>query len=336
MTKSKHKSALIFLLILLVIAGSIGIQRYLTRTKFNDGYVNGNAYANLYNGGLFCENNGTVFFANPADHNRLYSMTPNGGNVTKLSDDIAAYINADEHYVYYVRNNASNDTAFSFLNFGNNSLCRIDRDGGSVTLLDQDPCLYSSLVGNYIYYIHYGKSDASTLYRIKINGKEREQIAKTPYLTCATEDRYIYFNGEENDHKLRQLDTETNTISVLHDCVCYEPVVMENTAYYMNAEDDYSITRLDLTTMEETTVVSDRVDCYNVYGDYIYYQKNEKDVQGLYRCYTDGSSEELIMGGNFTAIHVTSSYVFFYDYNNDSNCYKTPTTGEVNVTPFQP
>lgn len=336
MEKSNRKAIIIFILIITVIAASFGIHRYLTRTIFNDGYANGNAYCNLYNGGLFCESNGTIFFSNPADHNRLYSMTASGGNVTKLSDDVASYINADEHYVYYVRNNTNDGTAFSFLNFGNNSLCRINREGGRVTLLDQDPCLYSSLIGNYVYYIHYDKKAASTLYRIKINGKEREQISKIPYLTCAVQGQYMYFNGEDNDHALRQLDSATNTISVLHDCICYEPIVMGNTAYYMNAEDNYSITRYNLTTGEEAAVVPDRVDCYNIYGDYIYYQKNAPDQQGLYRCYTDGSSEELIQAGNFTSIHVTSSYVYFYDFNNDANCYKTPTSGDVNVTPFQP
>lgn len=336
MTKGNRKGILIFILILTAVSAVFGIHFYLNRTILNKEYVNGNAYCNLYNGGLFCESNGTIFFANPSDHNKLYSMTPNGADVTKLSDDVAAYINADEHYVYYVRNNTSGDTAFSFLNFGNNSLCRINRDGGRVTLLDQDPCLYASLIGNYIYYIHYDKKEASTLYRIKINGKERTQVSRIPYLTCAAKGQYMYFHGEDNDHKLRQLDSATNVISVLHDCVCYEPFITGTAAYYMNAKDNYSITKLDLTSKEETTVVFDRVDCYNVYGDYIYYQKNAPDVQGLYRCHTDGSSEELIMKGNFTSIHVTSSYVYFYDYNNDTSCYKTPSIGEVNVTPFQP
>lgn len=336
MSKRKHAGIIIFILIIVILVAAYGTHRYFSRVKFNDGYVNGNAYCNLYNGGMFCESNGTVFFSNPSDNNRLYSMNTTGGEVTKISDDVAYYINADENYVYYVRNNHSKDTSFSFLNFGNNSLCRIKRDGTDLSILDDDPCLYASLIGNYIYYIHYDKTEASTLYRIRIDGKEKEQISKTPFLTCATEGQYMYFNGEDNDHKLRQLDTATNVISSLHDCVCYQPYVKNNIAYYMNAEDDYSITRLDMTSMEETTVVSSRTDCYNIYGDYIYYQKNEPTDQGLYRCLTDGSNEELIMEGNFTSIQVTSSYIYFYDFNDESTCYRTPSTGAIQVTRFFP
>ena len=78
----------------------------------NSGYVNGNSAGNLYNGGLFCESNGTVFFSNPSDNHRLYSMNPDGSDMKKLSDDTVSYIYADDHYVYYVRNNKSEDTNF--------------------------------------------------------------------------------------------------------------------------------------------------------------------------------------------------------------------------------
>ena len=67
--------------------------------------MNGNTAGNLYNGGLFCEYDGTVYFSNPSDGGKLYSMSPDGSNLAKLCDDTVSYINADEHYLYYVRNN---------------------------------------------------------------------------------------------------------------------------------------------------------------------------------------------------------------------------------------
>ena len=48
------------------------------RDRYNDGYVNGNTAGNLYNEGYFCEKDGIVYFANPADNYCLYSMNPDG------------------------------------------------------------------------------------------------------------------------------------------------------------------------------------------------------------------------------------------------------------------
>lgn len=102
----KKKTPFLVLFLLLTIAAALGIYRHLSeKTKFNETYVNGNVAGNLYNSGLFCENDGTIFFSNPADENKLYSMNSDGSNVKKLCDDTALSINADANYVYYVRNN---------------------------------------------------------------------------------------------------------------------------------------------------------------------------------------------------------------------------------------
>ena len=102
------KSILIIILILIAVGSCIGVNKYLHKIKYNDTFVNGNSAGNLYNGGQFCESNGTIFFANPDDEHRLYSMSSSGGDLKKLCDDTVMYINADDNYVYYVRSNDSN------------------------------------------------------------------------------------------------------------------------------------------------------------------------------------------------------------------------------------
>ncbi len=84
--------------ILALIAYGV-VRHYQSLVKYNTTFVNGNTAGNLYNGGLFCESNGTVFFANPDDNNTLYSMDPGGSNLKKLCSDTVMYINADSHYV---------------------------------------------------------------------------------------------------------------------------------------------------------------------------------------------------------------------------------------------
>ncbi len=197
--------------VLLIIAIWL-IHFFHTKTRFNDTYVNGNTAGNLYNGGMFCEYDGTVYFANPDDNYRLYSMSLNGDDVKKLSNDTATFINADEHYIYYARNNKAENSDFSFLRWNNNSLCRINRKNGKGrVILDPEPSMYASLLGNYMYYLHYDKDTATTMYRVKIDGKEKEQVKDQPYYTCSANGNYLYYNGLENDRHIYSMNAETKS-----------------------------------------------------------------------------------------------------------------------------
>lgn len=165
---------LLFVLVILLAAGCVFLYRYINRIRYNDGYVNGNTAGNLYNEGYFCEKDGIVYFANPADNYCLYSMNPDGTNIKKLEDQSVSYINVDDHYIYYCKLKGKSADSFSFLPVNTNSLCRLDIDGkGKPEILDDDPCMYASLVGNYLYYLHYDTTDATTLYKVKIDGKEK-------------------------------------------------------------------------------------------------------------------------------------------------------------------
>ena len=127
--------------VLVVVFAGLGFYSHQkSKIKYNTSYVNGNTAGNLYNAGLFCEKNGTVYFANPDDDYRLYSMDTNGNHLKKLSYDRVMYINADDHYVYYVRNNENNGTGFVFFSYARNSLCRIDQNGENTKIFDKDPC----------------------------------------------------------------------------------------------------------------------------------------------------------------------------------------------------
>ena len=145
----KKRLPIIIIAVLVVVFAGLGFYSHQkSKIKYNTSYVNGNTAGNLYNAGLFCEKNGTVYFANPDDDYRLYSMDTNGNHLKKLSYDRVMYINADDHYVYYVRNNENNGTGFDFFSYARNSLCRIDQNGENTKILDKDPCLYASRVND--------------------------------------------------------------------------------------------------------------------------------------------------------------------------------------------
>lgn len=182
----KKRLAIIITLLILALAIGFGVYHYLdTKTKFNGSYVNGNTAGNLYNEGLFCEYGDYIYFANPSDGGKLYSMKQDGSELTLVSDDVATYINADANYLYYVRNNPGSDgsNSFSFLSINTDSLIRVDHDGEHELILDTAPSLYASLVGDYVYYIRYDTaSDTSSLYKVKLDGSEKQLVRDDPFL----------------------------------------------------------------------------------------------------------------------------------------------------------
>lgn len=331
----KKRIVWIVLAVLILALLTIGIIHFLNkRTKFNDSYVNGNTAGNLYNGGLFCEYDGILYFANPKDQFRLYSMPVAGGKATKICDDTVTYLNVDEHYIYYARNNTKNNGDFSFLRWANNSLCRIKKNGKNRLILDYDPSMYVSLLGNYIYYLHYDEETATSMYKVKIDGSERELVEEEPYFTCSTSGSRLYYNGLKEDRNIYSLNTETGNSSTLFSGDCWMPVVDGDTAYFLDVSNNYRLTRVDLNTGETRALTEERVDCFNLYGSYIYYARNEEPA--LCRMKIDGSEQEVIRSGIFTDINVTSRFTYFRNLDDENTIYCTPTSGVANVTVFDP
>ena len=326
--------------LVLALAGVIIVHQVQNRTHFNTYYVNGNTAGNLYNAGLFCESNGTVFFSNPDDGGSLYSMDSNGSNLKKLCNDNAMYINADDHYVYYVRNNtavsASGDTIFSYFSYNNNSLCRLDRKNGKIKVLDADPCIYASLIGNYIYYLHYDTETATTLYKIKIDGSERTKLSDTYVFTCSSDGQYFYYNDMTTNGYIHRYDTATDTDTTVYACNSYKPIVTDgDNAYYLDVSRNNALMHTNLNSETPTMLSSDSIDLYNVHGSYAYYQTYDSASPALCMIKNDGTGERVLMEGTFSCINVTSYYIYCTDYHTGM-VFRTPTSNPGEFEPFHP
>lgn len=312
------KKIIALVLLLVLIAGGFYATTKLnndTDTIMNKGYVNGNTASNLYNGGLFCEHNDTIFFSNPSDGGKLYSMDSTGNNLKKLTNDAATYINVDDNYVYYVRNNPGDSLDFDFVAFHRNALVRVDHNGENLVVLDTEPSLYASLIGNYIYYIHYDEQEASTLYKVRIDGEEQQKVMDTPVFTCNADGQYFYYNGMNEDGAIHRFDTASDSTTVVYEGNTFQPVVSDGEdVYYIDGNTDYSIIHTNLQFSNPTFVTRDSVDAYNVHGSYIYYQRFDKDGSALCMIKNDGTEQMVIQEGDFCDIHVTSYYVFFREY----------------------
>ena len=299
--------------------------------------LEGNTGGNLYNGGMFCEKNGTVYFANPNDGYRLYCMSVFGGECMKLCEDSVAYINADDNYIYYTRraNSDADDDFMGITSVYSYALCRVDPNGKNQVILDSDPCMCACLVGDFIYYLHYDKKNSTDVYRIGIDGENREKVSSGTSLTCSAYDNVLYYNGTQTDHNLYSINAHTGSLAMIYEGNAWQPTYSNGYLYFLNLTDDYTLCRIDLGTYEAVTLIDESVQDFNIHGNTIYYQTMKGDV-GLYSYDINTGDSALIYEGNCCDICVTSAYLYFRTYEVEDVYYMTPVNSALNIQVFVP
>lgn len=305
------------IIIALVVAAIFGIGFYKyksNQTIFNEDGVNGNTIGNLYGNGLFCEIDGIVYFANPNDDNALYSMSPDESNVTKICDDRVYFINADNNYLYYSRDHNNDESSMSFLNVNTEALCRIDRDGKNVKILDDAVCNAVSLSGNTLYYYHYDTDTATTLYSVKIDGSEKGQVVNESIDPRCMVGSKLYYSGVTSDHNIHVIDVDSGAKSLASALWLYMPTVSGDDLYVMDLDDNNRIVKISLSDGSRIVVSSYGTSDYNLAGNYIYYQSIKGEPDGLYRIDLNTLEETLIKEGEFNSINVTSQYIYYTDF----------------------
>jgi hypothetical protein len=319
--------------ILLILAGAYALYYYKNRVPKNPTGTVGNTSGNIYNGGLFCESDGYVYFTNPYDSGSLYRMLPDESEITSFIASQMTCINADSNFIYCYREGSGSGTGLGYL-FAMSGIYRIRKsDPSDATCLDRVDSKYVILADNNVYYT--STDEGTSLKKVSIDGKQIETLLELDILPVSVQNStFYYMNNEDSLHLMAyDLDSE-RSYQVLGEDV-YMPIIEGNTVYGIDVHDGYSLIRLDVSTDTKTVLDSDRTDMLNVANDYIYYQTSGDNPQ-LKRVKRDGSGLEVVADGAYHNINATSEYVYFTDYDSETPIYHTSEYGPVNVSSFTP
>lgn len=291
---------------------------------YNDDMVTGNTPGNIMNGGYFCETGNTIYFSNPNDYEKLYSMNLDCKKFKRLGKTTVSEINCAGKYIYYAANNnkykdTKNASAGTVLSSGGVGLYRSDIDGTHTKTLYDKAVGEVSLAGNYLYYQHYDKNKGVFLYKTKIDEKEGSQLFNCKVSPAGIYDRNLYYSGMQKDHSIFKMHLLDDSYDKLYEGNCSHVLVFENKIYFIDLDNNYALTCINMDGTDPTVLEKERVITYNfsLNGNFLYYQIDNQDKSRI--CQMDMQTGEVttLLKGNFCNINTTSNYVFFWEY--DSN-----------------
>ncbi len=334
----KKKKIIILILILMCIAGVVAWMMLSKGMRYNEDGAIGNTNGNIYNGGLFCEYNGDVYFSNPNDDESLYKMDMEGETFEKLYGSSVSYINIYNDYIYFKKYNTNTKNVLqSRSRYG---ICRMEIGDTIVETLHNGKIDGMTLCGNYIYYRNYNDDKVFSLYKVKIDGEEDEKLSDEAYLPLAVSNKKIYFANIKENHHLMVLDTQDDSIYKIATGNFYMPDIYNDNLYFVDCDNNRKLTCMNLKSYEKTVLTDDSVINYNLNGEYgvIFYQaENTRDNHGLYRIDTKGENKTLIANGDYCNISVTHKYTYFYQIvGGDKVLLRTNTLGDASIMVFDP
>lgn len=320
--KKEVKVILISVVIILVLAAAgVGLT-FAGRVKMNPEGTVGNTAGNINNSGLFCEYDGKVYFSNTYDGGSLFVMNPDETELKRLKALKVRNILAGGSYLYYFQIGASSSASGPGQIQGIRSFDRCGLDGSNSTSLTRDVVVSGQLVDNYLYLLT-APSSGPLFYKIKIDKKDKTTLAEYNLNPACAENGIIYYNNTLSNHYLYALNTRTESTSEVWRGNLWYPVKQGDYIYYMDVANNYRLCRYSLSQDVIEVLTHDRIDCFNVGNGYIYYQKNGADAQ-LKCMLTDGSNVMVIAEGNYTNINMTSRYVYFQPFGDETTMYHSP------------
>jgi hypothetical protein len=308
------------------------------RTFLNDDSEVGNTIGNIYNGGLFCEQEDRIYFSNDIDDGSLYVMNSDLTNIKKVHQDKAVFINADDNYVYYVRsNNTWENKRDSLMMFNNSGVYRINQNGTGLKAFTGNPSSYLVLFGNNVFFQRYDVNMGSYLYKYQIDTKLDRLLLKDAVIPIALINDTLLFNGYASDHHIHKLSLKSFTSHVMFEGNYSQPIYIDDLIYYINLDENNNIYCMKSDGTEPIPVIKEHVSTYNITkdGKYLIYQVDAGKKSRICRYNLDTLTDETVKKGDYKQIHVTDSYVFFKDTDN-TNTYLFDTKGAVTVRKFDP
>lgn len=318
----------------------VGQEDEKSASEFN---VRGNSPGNTINNAFLAQLGSWLYFQG---NDGIYKSLYNGEKLERINYDSekwAHQINVLGDWVYYISSVENNEIPWN-----NNGIYRIKLDGSASHKVTYDKAEYMNLIGDWIYYViedHEYFGDSSTgyamhpkyegIYRIRIDGSEREKIIGAWASSLIVVEDWIYYTNTDPDsfldwgiYRVRIDGTEHTRIT--HGTAKYMNI-QDSWIYYFHdpsndREEYWGIYKVKIDGSELTRLTENLACDLNVLGDWIYFvQKgfiyDEKEY-GLYKIDLDGDNYTRLESGYFASINIHENWMYLYSIHSEGNMIK--------------
>lgn len=314
MLSSLVKKVFIFLFLTTTIVIAAAYFYSKGHVYTNNENETGNTSGNLYNGGLFCQEGNTIYFSNDYDSGKLYSMDLTGGNIKKVLDQTAVYINTDPHYIYYINpeSNLENKDN-SPIRYNNGGVYRVSQNGKGIKGYTAFPSANLLLKGNFIYFQNYDPDHGFNVVRYQTNGTKDRTLTLSSAIPTAILNNTFYYYSPKDNNQIMSLDLSSFTTHVKYEGTYQYPIIMDDYVYYINPANNNTLCRMKKDGTEPTILVNESCSTYNITnsGQYLYYQVNGSKKNKICRLNLETMQNKVLLEGDYCNIHVTDNYVYF-------------------------
>ena len=183
----------------------------------------GNLFINISEGGLMQIVGNRVYYTNPEDDYRIYSMDLSFQDSRMECDIPAFYLNVRDDIL-----------VFSGAEEGEKYLYRMEPDSGEVILLSEQNTYEPKVVGDTIFYDD--EDEKYSLYRCDLDGSNQRRISPgAVFYSCIVDDTIYYLDTQDSYH-LYSMDTDGGNKQVLLNQSVRELSALGDTLYLSLSE----------------------------------------------------------------------------------------------------
>lgn len=195
----------------------------------------------------------------------IYRINSDGSHMKSLYDGPNEFINLYSNTLYY-KHYKDGETAFY----------SIDIDGKNETKIFNESIMPLSIHGNTLYYAKV--ENTHNIYAMNLSTKNSSLISSEESYGVVLNNGYIYYLSIDNNYGIYRMNIngQNNTPLVTSRCSTFNMTADDKYLYYqVDDGKNNRICLLDLSTMEDTTLLEGNYKNINIAGVYVYFQKFE-------------------------------------------------------------
>ncbi|MBV1709549.1 MAG: DUF5050 domain-containing protein [Erysipelothrix sp.] len=239
-----------------------------------------------------------VYFNKKSDANKLYRVSLDGSNESKVNDIRVYALNENNGRLY-----------FSDLD-QNYRLSSAKLDGSDMKIVSEDMSSDLLFLDGWLYYLNH--SDSGREYRIK--GNDKEKVITVPKATPLSSDESV-FEGMGNSN--------SNLLSGGYFVSINDDVVFVGSSEELQGMYRFNISNTDFSVEH---ISPDQGRSLNVWKDWVYYI-NESDYSSIYRMRSDGSETQIVLDQSVGSLLIKGNWMYFISHSDNSRIYRAKVDG---------